>query len=257
VAKQASDTKGVYIDLADLSGLWWRPGRVQQPPVDRLYPSLHSRSRERRYASGTVIHDGSGVCRLLLVDQGVATVVHVGPSGTEVVLAVLTAGHSFCSCDLDTLPSCAVVAFTDVTCTILEGRDALAAADSLGHGCAALVRVVRDGLFFACLLSARDRVWRLLSFAQALAHCRAPAAVPVPFQLLCTHRQLAALVNVAPETLCRQLVMFQREGLILRRGPWITLPHAARPPVSKGDTMGSRPVIDSPTGPRSRPPDLR
>lgn len=190
-------------------------------------------SPDLTYAEGTILFKQGAPARdVFLLEQGLVKIIFLDPGGEAVII------------ELATLPGTLI----GDSCSIL-GRHAVSAAVVTRH---ARLRRIAAGSFSDlvrhnaemswqlhrahCLqhaelldraaqlgyLSVRKRIEQLLwKLSQAVELI--PTAKGLRMQLPLKYRELAQLVAVSPEHLCRVLGMIEKDGLIRREKGWIYL----------------------------------
>lgn len=185
------------------------------------------------YSEGTMLFkQGASARDVYLLEQGLVKVIFLDPGGEEVIIELSSAAGSLIGA------SCAVLGKHAVSAAVVTRNTRMrrVAASSFvelirqnvemswqlhklhcAHHLELLDRAAQLGY-----LSVRERVEQLLwNLASACELVTTPKGLRM--QLPLKYRELAQLITVSPEHLCRVLGVIEKEGLIRREKGWVYL----------------------------------
>ena len=204
-------------------------GRPAQSPCFGLFDSAPALT----YSEGTMLFKQGATARdVYLLEHGLVKVIFLDPGGEEVIIELCSSGGTLIG------DSCAVLGRHGVSAAVVTRNTRMrrVAASSF-------IEMIRQNVEMSwqlhklhCAqhselldraaqlgyLSVRERVEQLIWNLS-----RACELVPTPkgqrMQLPLKYRELAQLITVSPEHLCRVLGVIEKEGLIRREKGWLYL----------------------------------
>lgn len=205
---------------------------VAKPAANACF-SLFDSTPALSYAEGTVLFKQGAIARdVYYLEQGLVKIIFLDPGGEEVIVNLIsTPGHligdscailgrHFVSAAVVTrntrMRRVAAASFNDLVKMDSETSWMLHVKHCTTHG-DLLDRSAQLGY-----LSVRQRVEQLI-WNLATACELVPTAKGFRMQLPLKYRELAQLITVSPEHLCRVLGTIEKDGLIKREKGWLYL----------------------------------
>jgi len=220
---------GQLAGFADAAGRTARAAAVMGGPCVRLFDVAASLD----YPEGSVLfRQGTTAREVFLLEQGLVKVVFLGPGGEEVIAqicgmpgtvigdACAILGQHFVSAMVGTRS--ARLRRIPAERLIEQMRDNHELSWHLHRNHCHRQAELLERAAQLGYLSVRQRVEQLvwdLSAACELLPTRKGLRMELPLK----YRELAQLISVSPEHLCRTLALMQKEGLILREKGWLFL----------------------------------
>lgn len=193
---------------------------------------------ELTYAEGTILFKQGAPARdVFLLEQGLVKIVFLDPGGEEVIIELCGAPGTLVGDSCAILGRHAVSAAVVTRHTRLRRVAAASFSDLVRHNAEMSWQLHRlhciqhaellDRAAQLGYLGVRERIEQLIwKLSQAVELI--PTAKGLRMQLPLKYRELAQLVAVSPEHLCRVLGVIEKDGLIRREKGWIYLPDRNR-----------------------------